>query len=136
MQTKILFLDDMKSRHDEFRRVSSHSGLEIINVWSAKEAIDALKANRFDQVFLDHDLSENDIMMEVDSTSNVPTGMDVVHFILEMENPPPEVVVHSCNAPAALRMAHLLGEHKAGIKVKRLAFPWLLHAIEFARDSR
>lgn len=129
---RILFLDDMEHRHKEFLRLSNmippHDH-EIVQVWSAKQAIDKLKSETFDQVFLDHDLSEDDIMVKVGEKTKVQTGMDVVDFILKMEKPPMDVIVHSCNGPAAWQMSLRLSEHPAKIRVRKLAFPELLRAL-------
>jgi len=126
---RILFLDDMEHRHTEFVKATLGHGHVIVQVWSAKEAIQKLEDERFDQVFLDHDLSEDDIMVKVGAPSKVRTGMDVVDHIMKMETPPPDVIVHSCNGPAAWQMALRLSEHPAKIRVRKLAFPELLRAI-------
>jgi len=126
---RILFLDDMEQRHTEFIKATLGRGHVVVQVWTASDAIRQLNTGKFDQVFLDHDLSEDDIMIKVGAKSKVRTGMDVVDHILEMDPPPPEVIVHSCNGPAALQMAYRLAEHPAKIAVKRLAFPELLRAI-------
>lgn len=132
---RILFLDDMVHRHDEFKRLAHmippHDH-EIVQVWSAKQAIDRLTNEKFDQVFLDHDLSEEDIMVKVGGPSRVATGMDVVDFIVKMEEPPMDVIVHSCNGPAAWEMCYRLAEHPAKIRVRRLAFPDLLVSLRSA----
>jgi hypothetical protein len=126
---RVLFLDDMIDRHREFVKATLGRGHDIVQAWTAAEAIKKLDSEKFDQVFLDHDLSEDDIMIKVGAKSKVRTGMDVVDHIMKMEVPPPEVIVHSCNGPAALQMAYRLSEHPAKIVVKRLAFPELLRAI-------
>ncbi len=126
---RILFLDDMEQRHSEFVKATLGREHVIVQVWSAKEAIQKLEEETFDQVFLDHDLSEDDIMVKVGSPSKVRTGMDVVDHIMKMESPPLDVIVHSCNGPAAWQMAYRLAEHPAKIRVRRLAFPELLRAI-------
>jgi DNA-binding NtrC family response regulator len=117
----ILFLDDMEWRHGEFERVADQlAGVLVTRVYSAAAAISALNGGSFDQIFLDHDLSTD------------ATGMDVVDHIMDMPRPPLDVIVHSCNAPAAARMASTLETHPAGIRVRRLPFPELLkrlHAV-------
>lgn len=131
----VLFLDDMGWRHSEFTRRSDR--MPDIKVWqahSANGAIELLKSQAFDQVFLDHDLSEDDILIKVGEQSKVPTGMDVVDFILTMENPPREVIVHSCNGPASWEMVIRLERHPAKIRVKRLPFPELLRAIDVSLE--
>lgn len=123
---KILFLDDMEERHKEFQRVCRGAGRDIVPVWTASAAIDQLCTEKFDQVFLDHDLSHDDIMVKVGEKSVVPTGMTVVDYILTMEDPPPDVIIHSCNGPAATEMEARLNQHPAKIRVRRHAFPFLM----------
>ena len=130
---KILFLDDMGWRHSEFtRRTDKMPDAKVWQAHTAKGAIALLESETFDQVFLDHDLSDDDIMVKPGGKTKVPTGMDVVDFIMKMESPPMDIVVHSCNGPAALTMAYRLAEHPAKIRVRRLAFPELLRAIDMS----
>ncbi len=123
----VLFLDDMEWRHSEFSKVVDHlPDVFISRVFTAGAAIDLLSSEPFDQVFLDHDLCAQDVMMAPGAPSVVPTGMDVVDAILAMPRPPTQVVVHSCNGPAAARMVERLETHPAGIWVRRIPFPTLL----------
>lgn len=128
----ILFLDDMKWRHTEFRRVIDefYPDMDVTYVWNASDAIEALKTKTFVQVFLDHDLSEDDIMMVVGQEGTVPSGMTVVDFICEMEKPPSTACIHSCNGPAAVEMELRLERHPAGIFCQRVAFPSLIPLME------
>lgn len=127
----LLFLDDMAWRHDEFSRITDHvDGTYVEKAYSAAGAIHLLKTSRFDIVFLDHDLSEDDSMVGVDQESYVPTGMTVVNHIMTMATPPAQVIVHSCNNPAATRMAETLEKHPAGIWVRRVPFPELLNRLQ------
>lgn len=126
-EERILFLDDSDWRHEEFMR--RMEGDETQRVWQARsagEAIAFLDSVRFDRVFLDHDLSEDDILMTVGGKSKVSTGMDVVDHVLRMDDPPREAVVHSCNTPAAEVMQARLAQHPAGIRVSRVPFPFLM----------
>lgn len=109
-KSKILFLDDMDTRHFSFMKYAS--GMDVTYVWTADEAIDALKKTEFTQVFLDHDLSEEDIMVKVGEKSKVKTGMDVVDFIVTMEKQPQSIVIHSHNPPASTEMFSRLNESK------------------------
>lgn len=132
---RILFLDDMVHRHDTFKKYScmiAPHDHEVVQAWTARQAIDRLKGEKFDQVFLDHDLCEDDIMVKVGDKTKVATGMDVVDFIMKMEEPPMDVIVHSCNGPAAWEMCYRLAEHPAKIRVRRLAFPDLVAALQRA----
>lgn len=98
------------------------------HVWTAAKAIEALESQAYDQVFLDHDLSESDIMVEVGGPSSVPTGMEVVDHIAKSGLKIPQVVIHSCNGPAALEMERRLLE--SGLNVQRCAFPILMYAMQ------
>lgn len=125
----VLFLDDMAWRHVEFARFCDRHGVENVRIWrawSAKEAIEMLDARPFDQVFLDHDLSDEDIMIPVGHEGTVPTGMIVVEHILQMPSPPQDVVVHSCNDPARDEMVKRLTDSGKVARVTNLAFTSLI----------
>lgn len=99
---KILFLDDNEERHKRFRYNSI--GQDVTHVYSYAEALAALAYNRFDQVFLDHDLSEMAScgMAPVDEK----TGYHVACIVADLpeERLPDLVVIHSFNAAGAKRM--------------------------------
>ena len=78
----------------------------MLYAFSAAEAIAALDAHTSELVraFLDHDLSIDDVLVEVGAPSKVPTGMAVVDHIVAMPRPPAAVVVHSLNEAAAIEM--------------------------------
>lgn len=128
----ILFLDDSRERHAIFTNEAPIQGHVLHRAWTASEAIDLLKRHQFVQAFLDHDLSEEDIMCEVGGKSVVPTGMAVVDFIMTMATPPKYIVVHSCNVPAAIAMVAKLKQHPEGILIRQIPFPEL---IRIFRDS-
>ncbi len=133
MEAKILFLDDMGWRHSEFTRITDE--IDRVRVWQAQTAAGAialLNSQKFDQVFLDHDLTEDDVMCALGQQTRAPTGMDVVDHILTMQSPPAEVIVHSCNGPAAEEMVKRLETHPAKIVVRRVPFPTL---VELMRES-
>ncbi len=131
----ILFLDDDHERHRRFRARIEQGELiahdRVRYVHSAAEAIDALETHggEIDQAFLDHDLSEADILVAVGAPSQVPTGMAVVDHILTMSRPPASVVVHSYNHDAAVEMCARLGT-RAVIAVQRIPFSELLALLE------
>lgn len=127
--TRVLFLDDMVWRHKAFKQaVGLRDDVEIWQAWSAAGAIKMLSEHWFDQVFLDHDLSEDDIMVEMGAASTVPTGMDVVEFILTLSKPPGAIVVHSCNTPAAAEMVRRLSNLR-DVSVRGISFPDLLRRL-------
>jgi CheY-like chemotaxis protein len=129
----ILFLDDMQFRHDEFDRYARGMGHDILHVETAADAITLLGTMQFDQVFLDHDLSVEDIMVKVGAESAFPTGMAVVDHIVKMENPPPDVIVHSCNGPAREEMVARLEAIRPAVRVRGIPFPDLIQRLRASR---
>lgn len=127
---RVLFLDDMEWRHSEFRRISENLGnVRVEHAYTASQAMELLSSGKFDQVFLDHDLSEEDVMVAPGGATIAPTGMDVVEHILRMEVPPTHVVVHSCNGPAAAAMHVRLETHPLIQRVTRVPFPSLVRLV-------
>lgn len=127
----VLFLDDMAWRHTEFARCLDRRGenVAIWRAWTADDAIQLLATRTFDQVFLDHDLSEDDIMVDVGGVSTVPTGMAVVDVICKMHSPPQDIVVHSLNGPARDEMVRRLEECGKIARVRNLDFISLLRLL-------
>jgi hypothetical protein len=127
----VLFLDDDHTRHWQFRTRVEELGYgkryRMLYVFSAAEAIEALNdhAGEIVQAFLDHDLSEDDILIEVGAPSKVPTGMTVVDHILTMARPPEAVIVHSYNQVAAVEMCARLTA-LGTVAVQRIPFAQLL----------
>jgi len=131
---RILTLDDMQIRQDEFRKW--FIGTEHIAVATAKEAIDALGGPAFDLVCLDHDLAEEHYLELSEGMSEMAipgskieyspgTGMDVVDFLVQQAkadapNVPRYVVVHSYNPGRAAEMVRRL--YEAGYQVMRMPF--------------
>lgn len=115
---KILFLDDDPSRHAKFRM--AHIGRNVTYVWTADEAIKAIKEMFFDHMSLDHDLAAklNGELPPIGEGS----GYDVALFIAELpeEKRPKLIVVHSFNPEGARRMA--IAVKRAGIQVLRVPF--------------
>jgi hypothetical protein len=94
---KILVLDDSQARLDIFQR-NIKKGLDAATIYvkTARDAIGVLEVNKnFDYIFLDRDLGEG-----------VPTGEDVVDFLIENSYPIEKVgiIIHSWNIPAGKRM--------------------------------
>jgi hypothetical protein len=115
---QVMFLDD-EDRHYAFKAKIKACGIikdiKFHYVYTCLEAIECLDRNYITQAFLDHDLG------------TVGTGMDVVDHILKMSNPPNEIVVHSLNFDAAVKMCTKLASTKK-ILVKRLPFPVLIQS--------
>lgn len=99
---RILFLDDNEERHKRFRYNSI--GCDVTHVYSYAEALAALSGDRFDQVFLDHDLSE--VASCGMAGPDEKTGYHVACIVAEMpeEKRPELAVIHSFNTAGAKRM--------------------------------
>ncbi len=111
--TRVLFLDDSEQRQRSFERLSIGQGMRVYQAMSAEVAQTfLLTTDRFDVACLDHDLSEEDIMCPPGGPARVPTGMDVVDYIVAMgpDYRPKFVVVHTHNTPAGDEMMRRLGE--------------------------
>lgn len=132
--TCVLFLDDDHNRHRHFRARVAELGWgerhRILYVFSAAEAIQALRDHEGDiaQAFLDHDLSEADILVAPGAPTKVPTGMAVVDHILTMQRPPVAVTVHSLNFDAATEMCARLAKLPT-VAVRRVPFVQMLAQI-------
>jgi CheY-like chemotaxis protein len=101
---KILILDDDLGRHQYFAK--NYAIHELVHVTTAQEAIDQLKVNTFDVVFLDHDLGG---MVMVESGGKEPTGYDVAKWLSENPNRQPKrVFVHSMNPVGSQNIKNVL----------------------------
>jgi CheY-like chemotaxis protein len=99
---RILILDDDACRHKEFnRRLMNHT---VKNVFEAWEAIEALKTELWDWVFLDHDLYQR-----IHVTSGDGTGYEVAKWLRDNPDRQPEnIIIHSYNTEGANNMKSLL----------------------------
>lgn len=95
---------------------------DVTHVDTAADAIQQLKKNEFELVFLDHDLGGEMFV----STADTNTGSEVVRWMVspEYEKHSPVVIVHSHNEPAAVSMEHALAY--AGLEVHRIDFRTLV----------
>lgn len=112
---RFLFFDDDKTRHNEFDKIVNDFDVEVLHTFTPTEAIAALKSNKFDTVFLDHDMDFNLV--------NNGNGMDVAEFIslhLDRLKYPDMVVIHSWNIECARKMESVL--INAGLNTKRVPF--------------
>lgn len=123
MAKRFLFLDDNDFRHRKIKPHLLHDEARTVS-----EAVALLAANRYDAVFLDHDLggAENVLSGGVEET-----GYDVAVWMAANRPPVPLVVVHSLNGPGAANITCLL--RAAGYRVEEVPFvrlteslPWLL----------
>ncbi len=116
---RILFLDDSEDRQLAFWKLVDQSGgdHELAAPRTAQGAIDFLREQeRYDHVFLDHDLDETD---------PAHTGQVVAEYIalhLEAAKLPGRVTVHSWNTGGALSMVAAMREACPKLWVDRLPF--------------
>lgn len=116
---RVLFLDDDPGRHSDFRMGSI--GHDVVFVETYAEAVHMLQnQGKFDDVWLDHDLSEE--MAEGRGRYGEKTGYDVACVVasLPIELRPARVVVHSLNAPGGERMMSAL--RSGGVNCVRYPF--------------
>lgn len=104
-EVRILFLDDMKRRHDEFRQASI--GFVVDFVWDAEEAIKMMKKNKkYTLILLDHDLEREHYQSNEDHHED---GSFVARAMREMENQHgATVIVHSLNPSGRLNIESIL----------------------------
>ena len=108
---KILFVDDEANRLALLQmREFFFEGTQVTAATNALEAIEALKNDTFDMVFLDHDLNTFQDGKEI-------TGLDVVKYMVDHLTTSPSCVVHSMNHAAAWRMSETLKENDFYVQV-------------------
>jgi hypothetical protein len=93
---KILFLDDMESRHIFFLRSFANKKDKFDWAKNAKEAYELLDKNVYDIVFLDHDLAEDHYYGK---SGDEDTGEDVAKYIstLPTADMPKYIIIHTLN---------------------------------------
>jgi len=96
----MLFLDDEQWRHDGQRVMVTDYVID--SVYTAKQAIEALKATKYDVVSLDHDLQEDHY--REDQPFGTDTGLEVAKWIAENPTCCDLVIVHSLNSVGGDRM--------------------------------
>ena len=101
---RILFLDDMKSRRDVFRQNSI--GLVVDFAINAQQAISFLRANKYDVIYLDHDLADEHYEKNEDHHED---GRFVARHLNEMtEQHGAIVLVHSLNPDGRMAIRSIL----------------------------
>lgn len=117
---KILILDDDKERHKVFRFKLSTAILSHARTFS--EFIEKLRNNKYDLIFLDHDLNDFPDAESKDHIGHI-TGYDAAKVILlqDKKNYPATIVVHSANPWGAERIKNVLS--LSGIVVYTEVFP-------------
>lgn len=106
---KILFVDDMKERHRSFKLVYTTNEDHVIPAYTPGQAIAAMRMHEFDEVWLDHDMSDE----EYADQRLIGSGQTVAEWMIEHKDivKAPVVFVHTMNSVAGPRMADLLSPH-------------------------
>lgn len=106
----VLVLDDEEYRHSLFR--SALVAHRVTHVYTVVDAMDVMRGQKFNTVFLDHDLGDHQL-----------TGSDLVNWMvteMPVENHPDRVVIHSLNPYGASAM--YAGLNKFGFHVEKIPF--------------
>lgn len=105
------------SRHTQFKR--KYETEDRTHVYTSKDAIEVLKENKFDYIFLDHDLG-GQIMVP----SGPDTGYEVAEWIADNEDAQPNhmVMLHTLNPDGRKNMCTVL--KAKGVKVMESPFLW------------
>ena len=99
----ILIIDDDAFRHTTFTVL--YNKHELSHVYTYNDALDTLKSNKFDVVFLDHDLQGayiEDPILTVEKT-----GLDIAIWMTRNLLEKPKVYIHSMN-PVGSRMIFMM----------------------------
>lgn len=109
---KILILDDDKTRHERFAQW--FAGYDVTHALTFFHFRAAIWRERFDVVFLDHDL-------EMYPGNESFSGMDAAHVVasLSPELMPDRVIVHSWNPVGARDMALHMLDHGVNVNICR-----------------
>lgn len=124
----ILILDDNKARHDGFKALLPDK--EFVHAYTHSEAVLSLTLDKFEALFLDHDLAEGEAKKRADYVQGFNsegrrylTGQDFCAALRdELHLCPLKVLIHSWNGWGAENMARILNEFN-GNKFKILAQP-------------
>jgi len=99
---KILILEDSPERQEKFARALRGHMMAFVD--TARDAILFLQDDKFDTVFLDHDLG-GQVMVE----SGDGTGYEVACWLEQHpEHRPKQIIIHSLNPSGAARMKQAL----------------------------
>ncbi len=114
---KILVIDDMQARHDKFNM--KFVGHKIDRAYNMGEALELLKHNLYETIFLDMDLA----FIHYDNTINVheDNGVAIARWMIENQsNKNAQIIIHSLN-PVASEIA-LKELRTANYNVDRCSF--------------
>ena len=119
---QVLILDDDPDRHKAFRKILSDC--ERYHAYTDLEAFSFLEHyGPFELVCLDHDLGNFSVGESLPLGDLAGSGIDVAEYIalhLEKEKYPKKIIIHSWNAPGALRMFRIL--FPTGIPITTIPF--------------
>lgn len=115
---KVLILDDMEERHIAFKK-KYKIDYNITSVYTAAEAIKALQDQKWDFVFLDHDLGGTMLV-----PSGKETGYEVAEYIANNPEtiPNEKIILHSLNFDGRRNMINVL--RNVNIEVLDYPFAW------------
>jgi hypothetical protein len=115
----ILILDDDPERHRLFAQNLRHPRTLVRHVSTAAEAIDALRRQHYDIIFLDYDLHQHGIPIEISCT-----GRHVSDWVVRRAShfKGVQFIVHSLNPLSAGPMVDDL--EAAGLRVARAPWIW------------
>lgn len=116
-----LFLDDNTQRHQIF----SLWYPDAFRVTTIADLLSALDGERFDEIWLDHDLQEvPGNTVKVYGTEKELTGQDAAVHVARLpdDKKPTQVVIHSWNPPGASLMYQILRD--AGVRAVKAPFEY------------
>lgn len=113
---KILILEDDQNRIDIFK--INLIGESVDYCIEAKEAIKLINAQKYDLIFLDHDLG-GEIYVNSDDEN---TGYQVAKIIPNSINKDTKVIVHSFNPAGAKLMMQAIGRNAVRIPFCNIKF--------------
>lgn len=119
---KVLFLDDMEERHQKFQEAAKSKGWTANHCVSYDTFVTAMIQHwDHDVLFLDYDLSVEDIMCDPDGVTETKTGTDVAKWLVKnCKGQKMEIVLHSLNPGGVTRMKDILTD--AGFTVHAIPF--------------
>ncbi len=117
----VFLLDDDTRRHRWFRKRFVNDELDITD--QIEEARELLSTNKYDAIFLDHDLIPEHY--ETSDHDDERTGVAIAFWLAENHHVQPSamIIVHTRNADGAIRMVEKLRD--AGRQVEYVPFPML-----------
>jgi hypothetical protein len=126
---RVLLLDDDVLRHEWFAKQFKRDVLDVAS--DPPRAIELLSENRYDVIFLDHDLLPEHYY--ADGPDDERTGYAVANWLASRPDlqAASSIVVHTRNADGALRMVELL--RNSGRQAEHVPFHMLLPKIKHYR---